>query len=92
MYTSVVKLFQKLKIVVLCDDLVVESTKRKFFAHIKLQESIEQKRIFFNTLQAILTRLSYLVYVDSTKQIYIDLDVNKKFDINVIIYYVKLAT
>lgn len=38
-----------------------------------------------------LARLLYLMYANSSKQMYVDFDTSKKFDIEAIIYYVKFT-
>ena len=43
----------------------------------------------FDVLQNILTKFFYLIHSNTKKQLFLDFDVNKKFDFDVILYYVK---
>ena len=43
----------------------------------------------FDVLQEILTKFFYLIHSNTKKQLFIDFDINKKFDFEVILYYMK---
>ena len=43
----------------------------------------------FKTLQIILIKRFYFVYLNIKRQLFIDLNVNKKFNFNIILYYMK---
>jgi len=47
------------------------------------------KIVSFETLQFLLFKFTYLIYFDSAKQLYIDLNVFKCFDFDVMIYHIK---
>ena len=49
----------------------------------------QQKLTSFDVLQNILTKSFYLIHSNTKKQLFLDFDVNKKFDFDVILYYVK---
>ena len=63
---------------------------RKFYSiKIRLKNSIELKIIFFEILQIMLSKFFYLIHVDIKRSLFIDLNVNKKFDFEIMLYYVK---
>ena len=49
------------------------------------------KEELFRILQKILSKLTFLAHFDSKKTLYINLDVSKRFDFDVIIYYVSYS-
>lgn len=55
----------------------------------KVYNLITYKLGFFKTIQALLSYPSYLVYLDPDYQIFIDLDVGKKFRFGAMIYHLK---
>ena len=89
MYVDVAKSFQKLKIELLRNAFVTNNVKKIFFRTIRIKNFISRKLASFQTLQILLSKSFYLIHVDSTRRIYIDLNVNKKFDLSVMMYHVK---
>ena len=63
---------------------------RKTFANrIRVDNSTLKKIVLFQILQFFLSKFIYLIHYNIKRQIYINLNVNKKFDIEIIIYHVK---
>ena len=88
-YVDLFKSFQNRKTKLLRHEFTIDNAKRNYSTKMRLFHSIDQKMIFFEILQFILSKSFYFVHVDSKKQFFIDLNVNKKFEINVMFYYVK---
>ena len=88
-YVDVSKSLQKRKTKLLRSDLVTERERKFFFAKTRIRDSTNLKKIFFFSLQTLLSRLSYLVHVDKARQLFVDLDDSKEFDFEVMIYHVK---
>ena len=89
MYVDVAKSFQKLKIELFRNVSMTNNVKKIFFRIIRIKNFISRKFASFQTLQTLLSKFFYLIHVDSTRRIYIDLNVNKKFDLSVMMYHVK---
>ena len=70
-------------------DSIVENVKKSFFKNTKIQNVTSQKIAFFETLQTLLSKSFYLMHSNSTRKIHVDLNVNKKFDLKIMIYHVK---
>ena len=68
---------------------MTNNVKKIFFRIIKIKNFISRKLASFQILQILLSKSFYLIHVDSTRRIYIDLNVNKKFDLNVMMYHIK---
>ena len=81
LYVNVLKLFR--------NNLVVENVRRIYFNKIRLQYFTKQKLILLDILQNLLTKSFYLIHSNTKKQSFINFNVNKKFDFNIILYYIK---
>ena len=88
-YANIFKSFQNRKIEFFRNEFVVENVRRIYFNKIRFQYFIEQKLTSFDVLQNILTKSFYLIYSNTKKQLFLDFDVNKKFDFDVMLYYMK---
>ena len=65
------------------------NVRRIFVNKTRIDRFIEKKLTFFKAIQKILFKSFYLIHTNSNRQFYIDLNVNKKFDINAMFYYIK---
>ena len=88
-YVDISKSLQKRKIELLRHEFSVDNARRSYVFKTRLKNSIELKKKFFRTLQELLSKFFYFVHVDSKKQLFINLNVNKKFDFEAHLYYVK---
>ena len=88
-YADIVKSLQKLKTNFLNSEFIVDNTRKIYFKRIKIQHFIDRERLFFQILQILLFKFSYLVYANLKRRFYIDLNVSKEFDFNVMMYYIK---
>jgi hypothetical protein len=88
-YFIVFQSLQNRKILLLKNSSIVESIKRKFFAFTRFLNSISIEKVAFDFIQHNLFRSRHLIYVDIERQLYEDIDVSKKFEIDVMIYHVK---
>ena len=88
-YVDISKLLQKRKTTLLKHDFVIDNVKRIYVFKTRLNKLFELKRVVFNTLQSILSKSFYLIHSNNKRQLFIDLDVSKKFDFEVMLYYVK---
>ena len=69
--------------------LVFDNARKTFFNRIKINNSTSLKLKFFRTLQSLFFESSYLIHHDRHRQLFVDLNVNKKFDFDAMIYHVK---
>ena len=66
------------------------NARKIYFNRTRLNNVTSLKREFFYIFQKLLFKLSYFIYYNSKRQIFINLNVNKEFDLETIIYYIKL--
>ena len=88
-YIDISKLFQNRKIKLLRNDSIVENARRIYFNKTRLQYFTKQKLVSFVVLQKVLTKSFYLIHSNTKKQLFVDFDVNKKFDFDIMLYYMK---
>ena len=88
-YVDIFKSLQNRKIELLRHDSTIDSVRRFYSIKIRLKDSIELEITFFEILQIMLSKSFYLTHVDIKRSLFIDLDVNKKFDFEIMLYYVK---
>ena len=88
-YVDINKFFQKRKIVLLKHDFVIDNVKHAYVFKTRLNKFFELKRVVFNILQNIFSKSFYLIHSDNKRRLFIDLDANKKFDFEIMLYYVK---
>ena len=88
-YADIFKSLQNRKIELLHHDSTIDSVRRFYSIKIRLKDSTELEIAFFEILQIMLSKSFYLIHVDIKRSLFIDLDVNKKFDFEVMLYYVK---
>ena len=89
-YIKIFKLLQKRKIKLLRNNSITNNIKIIYFKKIKIKYLIEKKFATFKILQAIFSKLLFLIHVNLICQLYINLNVNKKFDFNVMICWLKI--
>ena len=89
MYIDIAKSFQQLKNNLLRDEFIIEFEKKSFSRKTRLINSTSKKLIFFEILQILLSKSFYLIHSNNNKKLYANLDINKKFNLNVITYHVK---
>ena len=89
MYVDIIKSFQQLKNNLLRDEFIIEFEKKSFSRRTRLTNSTTKKLIFFEIFQSLLSKSFYLIYSNNSRKLYANLNINKKFDLNVITYYVK---
>ena len=88
-YAGLSKSLQNKKTELLRFDLVAESARKNYFSKTRMQHSTEKKIVSFRAIQTILSKPSYLIHVDSKRQLFIDLNVSKEFDFETMLYYLK---
>lgn len=88
-YAKIFKSLQLCKIELLRDDFVVGNARRIYFSKTRLKHSTNLKKIFFDVLQDLLFKSFYLIHFSSKRLLYVNFDVNKKFEFDAIVYYVK---
>ena len=88
-YVDVFKSLQKRKTILLKFALKKKSVKKTFVSRIRIDNSISRKRASYEIFQSLFSKFFYLIHHDSKRQIYVNLNVNKKFDIDVVVYHVK---
>ena len=88
-YADVTKSLQDRKTKLLREDFIAKNSRRAYASRIKIEQSTSRELIVFATLQSLLFRLFYLIHVNNKRQLYVNLDVNKKFEFDAMIYHVK---
>ena len=88
-YINIFKSLQNKKIELLRYESIVKNAQRVYFFKTRVQNFIKKKLVFFRFFQQLLFQSSFLIYVNIKRQLFINFDVNKKFDIEVMLYYVK---
>ena len=69
----------------------IANNVQKFFAsRIRIKNVTLLKKKVFRIFQSLFFVLTYFIHYNSTRQLFIDLNFNKEFGINVIIYHVKI--
>ena len=69
-------------------DSVANSARRTYAVKTRIRDSTE-KKIAFVILQSFLFKSFYLIHLNIKRQLFINLNVNKKFEFKIIIYHVK---
>ena len=54
-----------------------------------MKYSIKKKLAAFKTLQTMLLKFFFFIHANFKRQLYVNLNVSKKFDFDIIIYHVK---
>ena len=88
-YVDISKSLQKRKITLFKHDSVIDNIKRAYVFKTRLNKFFELKHVVFNILQNILSKSFYLIHSNSKRQLFIDLNVSKKFDFKIMLYYIK---
>ena len=88
-YVDISKFLQNRKIELLRDESTIENVRRVYSSKTRVQHSTAKKTVSFDALRTILTKSFYLVHSNSKRQLFINLNANKKFEFDVMFYYVK---
>ncbi len=88
-YAKISQSLRNRKTLFLNSSSIVEFVRRKFFLNIRLLNLIFATKQAFEHISNALSKRRRLIHVEVKRQLYDDVDVNKKFDIDVIIYHVK---
>ena len=88
-YVEIFKSFQNRKIDLLRNKSTADSARKVYSFKIRVQYFIVAKLISFDVLHIILRKFFYFVHSNIKRQFFIDLDVSKKFDFEIMLYYVK---
>ena len=90
-YAGISKPLQDRKTELLRHGPTAGSARRTYSIKTRVQHPTELEKTSFEVLQSILSKPSYLVHVDTKRQLFIDLDASKEFGIGAMLYYVKEA-
>ena len=88
-YIDIFKLLQARKTELLRNELIARNARKIYFDRTRIQNLTDRKITFFKTLQDMLSKFFYLIHVNIKQMLFIDLNVNKEFEFDVMIYYVK---
>ena len=91
-YIDVFNFLQLRKTKLLKSFFKVNNIKKTHLSRIRLNNSISLKIKLFRNFQTLLSKSFYLIHHDLKQQTFIDFDVNKKFDFDVMIYHLKSIT
>ena len=89
-YVEIFKTLQVKKIELLKFFLIFNNARKVYFNRIKINNFTLLKFKFFCVLQLLFFDLLYFIHYNSTRQLFVNLNANKKFNIETIVYYVKL--
>jgi len=88
-YTAVTKPLQKRKTILLKPASKAENSHKSYVSRTSLMKSNPAKIASFKMLQSLLFKFSYLIHFDLIKHLYINLNVSKSFDFDIMIYHIK---
>ena len=88
-YANIFKSLQKRKTKFFKKNFVAENVRKTYFRKIKIKYFIEKEFAAFNALQTLLFKSSFFIHVNFKRQLYVNFNINKKFDFDVMIYHVK---
>ncbi len=88
-YVEVSQSLQNRKTLLLKFSSIVELFKRKFSASTRILDPTSAEKESFKIIQTVLFKRRRLIHVDMKRQLYDDVDVSKKFEIEIMIYHVK---
>ena len=88
-YVDIFKSLQNNKTELLRNEFIAKNVRRVYFSKTRVQHFTTEELISFDALQIVLTKFFYLIHSNLKRQLFIDLNVNKKFDFDVMLYYVK---
>jgi hypothetical protein len=88
-YSVVSQLLQDRKTLLLKNSSIFGRARQKFSFNIRLLNLIVAEKQSFEQIQSALSKRRKLIHVDIERQLYDDVDVSKKFGIDVMIYHVK---
>ncbi len=88
-YVEISQSLQNRKTLLLKSFSLVESIRRKFSFFTRIMNSTFAEKQAYDVIQLTLFKSRHLTHSNIEKQLYEDIDVNKKFDIEIMIYHVK---
>ena len=91
-YVDISTSLQQRKIEFQRHEFNVDNARRVFVIKTRIDRFIERKLTLFKAIQKVLFKSFYLIHTNFNRQFYIDLNVNKKFDIEAMLYYIKKST
>ena len=89
-YVNISKFLQIKKTKLLKFFLVVNNIRKIFTSRIKIKNATLLKKKAFCIFQSLFFASTYFIHHNLTRQLFINLNFNKKFDINAIIYHIKI--
>ena len=89
-YADVFKSLQIKKIELFKSTLIVDNARKFYASRIRLKNSTSLKKEVFKIFQFLFFELSYFIHHDFSRQLFVDLNFSKKFEIDVFVYYVKI--
>ena len=90
-YAGISKPLQERKTEMLRHGPPAGNARRTYASRTRLEKPSQLELASFEALQSLLSQPSYLVHVDSKRQLFIDLNASKEFGFGAHLYYVKKA-
>ena len=87
-YTAIAKSLQDRKTAILTASPRIENERKMFALYTSLKKSTNVEIVFFQVLQNTLSKSFFLIHFDNKQTLYIDLNINKNFEFEAIIYYI----
>ena len=88
-YVDIFKSLQKRKTKLLKFFFKIDNARKTFSTRTRLNNSIFLKLKFFRLFQSLLFKSFYLIHHDFKRQLFVDFDVNKKFELKIMMYHIK---
>ena len=87
-----VQLFNSLQIrktLMLKNSSIKSNARKRFSSDSRLNISIDSKMKFYEAIQKVFSKLTFLVHHDRTRQLYVDVDASHERDFGATVYHVK---
>ena len=88
-YAQLIKFLQQRKIILLQNDFIKEKSRKRCSKKIQITNSSILKYEVFKIIQKIFDKFNFLHHQDSNQWLYINFDVSKQFEFDVIIYHMQ---
>ena len=75
--------------ILFCKNFIAEKSQKKYFKKIQINKSSILEHETFENIQKIFDKFNFLHYQDSNCWLYVDLDVSKQFEFDVMIYHMQ---
>src|SRR6266480_4439538 len=75
--------------ILLHKSFIAEKSQKKYFKKIQIDESFVLEHETFENIQKIFDKFNFLHHQNSNHQLYVDFDISKQFEFDVMIYHMQ---